>query len=74
MIKSIQEDLPAQGWREEDGVKTWEGFKSAMQKLEHWNMHYRDIIRGLLSRGYSDGDIEKIIGGNFVRFFEKVVG
>ena len=74
MIKSIQEDLPAQGWREEDGVKTWEGFRSAMQKLKHWNMRYRDIIRGLLSRGYSDGDIEKIIGGNFVRFFEKVVG
>ena len=30
MIKSIREDLPSQGWRNEDGVKTWQGFKSGL--------------------------------------------
>jgi len=33
-----------------------------------------NITRGLVSRGYSDDDIQKIIGGNFMRVFEKVVG
>jgi membrane dipeptidase len=74
MIKSIREDLPSQGWRKEDGVKTWEGFKSGLEHLEHWNMEYISIIHGLLSRGYSEQDIKKIIGGNFLSFFEKVVG
>jgi microsomal dipeptidase-like Zn-dependent dipeptidase len=29
---------------------------------------------GLVSRGYSDQEITKILGGNFLRVFEKVVG
>ncbi len=74
MIKAIREDLPAQGWRDEDGVKTWEGFKAGLEHLEHWNMKYTSIIQGLLSRGYSDQEVEKIVGGNFLSFFEKVVG
>jgi len=74
MVKSIREDLPAQGWRDEDGVKTWKGFKAAMERLEHWNMEYVNIIRGLISRGYSDREVKKIVGGNFLSFFEKVVG
>jgi membrane dipeptidase len=74
MIKAIREDLPAQGWREEDGVKTWKGFKSGLEHLEHWNMEYTGIIQGLLSRGYSDQEVEKIVGSNFLSFFEKVVG
>lgn len=31
------------------------------------------ITEGLLSRGYSDGDIEKILGGNLLRVFEEVL-
>jgi membrane dipeptidase len=30
-----------------------------------------DITRGLVDRGYSDEDIKKINGGNFIRLFEK---
>jgi membrane dipeptidase len=33
-----------------------------------------NITRGLVARGYADGDIEKILGGNFLRVFEKVIG
>jgi membrane dipeptidase len=74
MEKAIGEDLPAQGWRDEDGIKTWNKLKTGLAHLEHWNMEYLNIIRGLISRGYSDQDIEKIMGGNFVSFFEKVAG
>src|SRR5262249_34750928 len=38
---------------------------------------YRDfpnITRGLVSRGYSDDDIKKILGENFLRVFEAVCG
>jgi membrane dipeptidase len=34
----------------------------------------KNIIRGLISRGYSDADIIKITGGNALVFFRKVMG
>jgi membrane dipeptidase len=33
-----------------------------------------NITRGLISRGYSDQEIEKILGSNYLKYFEKVVG
>jgi len=33
-----------------------------------------NITRGLVARGYSDDDVEKIVGGNFLRVFEQVIG
>lgn len=33
---------------------------------------YPNITRGLVARGYSDADIEKILGGNFMRIFKAV--
>jgi membrane dipeptidase len=33
-----------------------------------------NIIRGLVKRGYSDQEVDKIIGGNALRIIEKVVG
>jgi microsomal dipeptidase-like Zn-dependent dipeptidase len=32
------------------------------------------ITEALVERGYSDQDVEKIMGGNFLRVFEKVWG
>lgn len=32
-----------------------------------------NITRGLVTRGYSDNDIEKILGGNFLRMFKKIL-
>ena len=34
----------------------------------------KNIIRGLITRGYSDADIVKITGGNALAFFRKVMG
>jgi len=33
-----------------------------------------NITKGLVARGYSDAEIEKILGGNFLRVFRKVWG
>jgi membrane dipeptidase len=33
-----------------------------------------NITRGLIKRGYSDLEIEKILGGNFLRLFETIIG
>lgn len=33
-----------------------------------------NITRGLVSRGYSDGEIDKIVGGNLKRVFEQIIG
>ena len=35
---------------------------------------FPNITRGLVKRGYSHTDIQKIIGGNALRIFEEVVG
>jgi membrane dipeptidase len=32
------------------------------------------ITEALVVRGYSDQDVEKILGGNFLRVFEKIWG
>ena len=34
----------------------------------------KNIIRGLIARGYSDGDIIKITGGNALAFFRRIMG
>jgi membrane dipeptidase len=35
---------------------------------------FRTIAHGLARRGYRTGDIEKILGGNWVRYFSDVIG
>ncbi len=37
-------------------------------------LEWRNIVRGLVSRGYSDEEIEKIVSGNALRVIEEVVG
>jgi len=34
----------------------------------------KNIIRGLITRGYSDADVIKISGGNALAFFRRVMG
>jgi membrane dipeptidase len=57
------------------GIGTdWEGFELPagyfMQDIADLPL----ITQGLLERGYSRDDIHKILGGNFLRAFEEVVG
>jgi membrane dipeptidase len=42
-------------------------------KLEAWN-NWSNYTVGLVSRGYSDQEIQKIIGENWLRLYEKVIG
>lgn len=37
-------------------------------------LEWKNIIRGLVSRGYRDGEIEKVVGGNALRVIAEVVG
>jgi membrane dipeptidase len=41
---------------------------SGFNKIEH----IHDAIAGLVERGFSDEDLEKILGGNFLRVFKQV--
>jgi len=45
-------------------------YMEGIESPEEWP----NITRGLVSRGYSDQEIEKIIGGNALRIVEQVVG
>ena len=45
-------------------------YMEGIESPEEWP----NITRGLVSRGYSDQEIEKIIGGNALRTMEQVVG
>jgi membrane dipeptidase len=36
--------------------------------------HSVEFSAELLARGYSEADVVKIIGGNFLRFLEKTIG
>jgi len=33
-----------------------------------------NVVKGMLQRGYSDEDVAKVIGGNFLRVFGQVMG
>ncbi|MDR7434809.1 MAG: membrane dipeptidase [Armatimonadota bacterium] len=37
-------------------------------------LEWKNIVRGLVARGYQDEQIEKIVGGNALRLIEEVVG
>ena len=34
----------------------------------------KNIVRGLIARGYSDADVIRITGGNALAFFRRVMG
>lgn len=65
----MAEMLPEMGFREEHNV-------DVLSNLVGFD-DYRDfpnIARGLTARGYADGEIRGILGGNFLRVFERVCG
>jgi membrane dipeptidase len=57
------------GFRPEHGVsvsRTTEGYEDARD--------FVNFTRGMVSRGYSDEQIQGILGGNFLKLFERVCG
>ncbi len=48
-------------------------FQYKMKNFGHYT-EFPNLISGLIDRGYSDNEIKKIAGGNFLRVFEQVVG
>jgi microsomal dipeptidase-like Zn-dependent dipeptidase len=50
------------------GMKIAAEYMEGIESLEEWP----NIVRGLVLRGYSDQEIEKIIGGNALRVMDKV--
>ena len=57
-----------------DGVQKYLSFEAPyMEGIENPS-EWVNITRALLKRGYSDEDIQKLIGGNTLRLVEQVVG
>ncbi|RLC77192.1 MAG: membrane dipeptidase [Chloroflexi bacterium] len=52
----------------------FEGFSDPSPKGLEDVTCFPNITKGLLERGYSEDVVEKILGGNFLRVFEEVVG
>jgi membrane dipeptidase len=55
---------------ERTGIVLAADYMRGLESPEEWP----NIVRGLVERGYSDSEIEKIISGNALRIIEKVVG
>jgi membrane dipeptidase len=68
LVDMLNEEMARLGFREEHRVDwgaTVEGFRD-------WR-EWPNITRALVSRGYSDEQIEGFLGGNFLRVFERAV-
>lgn len=59
---------PRLGFAKGDGPST-----ETVKGLETYG-RFGNFTRGLVARGYSDGDIAKITGGNWLRVFEQICG
>ena len=78
LAASLEEIFTAPEWgkaaQESVGVSAglwpWSDGHEGMEN----NSGYPNLTRGLVSRGYSDDDIAKIMGGNFLRLIEDTIG
>lgn len=59
---------PKLGFAKGDGPST-----ETVAGLEKYS-HFINFTRGLVARGYTDEDITKIMGGNWLRVFEEICG
>ena len=52
------------------------GYTGGAGATEGYRDHreWTNFTRGLISRGYTDDEIKGILGGNFLRILEQVVG
>ncbi len=69
MVNLLSIDHVAIGTDSSIGVKSSGTISGLESPAEGTN-----IIRGLITRGYSDTDVIKITGGNALAFFRRVMG
>jgi membrane dipeptidase len=69
LAKKIDELIGILGFRQEHRAT----FLDKMEDFESYEK-FPNLIKGLISRGYGDNDIQKIAGENFLRVFQKIVG
>lgn len=69
LAKKIDELIGILGFRQEHRAT----FTDKMQDFESYEK-FPNFIRGLIKRGYSDSEIRKIAGENFVRVFKNICG
>jgi len=60
--------------RAEDGLQGYISFTAPYMEGMENPSEWPNYTRALVKRGYSDQDIQKIIGGNTLKIIEKVVG
>ena len=78
LAASLEEVLTAPEWGTaaqqsvgvSEGVWPWSDGHKGMEN----NSGYPNLTRGLVARGYSDDDIAKVMGGNFLRLIEETIG
>jgi membrane dipeptidase len=55
---------------QKSGITLSAGYMYGIESPLEW----RNIVRGLVSRGYADDEIEKVVSGNALRVMEEVIG
>lgn len=65
--EGLQEHFSRVGFREEHGVEIATGF-GPMRRYDDWGV----IPDGLADRGYSEAEIERLVGRNFLAFWDRV--
>lgn len=78
LAASLEEIFTAPEWGPEaqqsvgvsEGIWPWSDGHKGMEN----NSGYPNLTRGLIARGFSDEDIAKIMGGNFLRLIEATIG
>jgi membrane dipeptidase len=69
LAAKISEFLDILGFRPEHKAS----FLTKVEGFENYTK-FPNLIEGLISRGYSDQEIKKIVGDNFLQVFRKIVG
>jgi membrane dipeptidase len=67
IIRYFHKIRPQFYWLDSTGYSVAQGTENMWADLPN-------VTKGLVARGYSDQDIKKILGGNILRVFERVIG
>jgi membrane dipeptidase len=69
LAEKIGEFMDLLGFRPEHKAS----FLTKIKNFENYSK-FPNLIRGLFSRGYTENEVKKVAGGNFLRVFKEVVG